>query len=289
MCCRRTTPSEQSTISVNVLLRRLPSPLTPNFQKIKIIFMNMNDGVKTAVRTVSLFEAFAWRKGPMTLTQLSEALSAPISSCHGLVRTLSAQGYLYTSEQSREIYPTKRLLEIATKIAAHDPVLETVLPILKKLRDETEETVLLGRRQGDAIIYLDVIEGPQTVRYSAGVGEIKPLHSSAIGKAFLGRLDAGERAALISRLRLSAPTPKTITEREALETDLAEGISRGYFVTHGENVADVMGLASTAEVHGDVFGIAVAGPLTRLGAMLDAQATRLMAARRKLESLGAKS
>ncbi|MEL0012800.1 MAG: IclR family transcriptional regulator, partial [Alphaproteobacteria bacterium] len=59
-------------------------------------------------------------------------------------------------------------------------------------------------------------------------------------------------------------------------------------VTHGENVADVMGLASTVEVHGDVFGIAVAGPLMRLGAMLDEQATRLMAARRKLESLGAR-
>ncbi len=250
--------------------------------------MSMNDGVKTAVRTVNLFEAFARRKGPMTLTQLSEALSAPISSCHGLVRTLSAKGYLYTSEQSREIYPTKRLLEVASVIAAHDPILESMLPILEKLRDETEETILLGRRQGEAIIYLDVIEGPQTVRYSAGVGEMKPLHSSAIGKAFLGRFDSGERAAVISRLPLNAPTPNTITDREALEADLSEGISKGYFVTRGENVADVMGLATTAEVYGDVFGVAIAGPLTRLGDMLDIQATRLLAARKKLESLGAR-
>lgn len=250
--------------------------------------MNMKDGVKTAVRTVSLFEAFARRKGPMTLTQISEALSAPISSCHGLVRTLSARGYLYTSEQSRQIYPTKRLLEIASIIAAHDPILESVLPILEKLRDETQETILLGRQQGDSIIYLDVIEGPQTVRYSAGVGEMKPLHSSAIGKAFLGRLEPAVRTALISRLPLDERTPNTITGRDALVADLAEGIAKGYFVTRGENVADVMGLATTAEVHGDVFGVAVAGPLTRLGDMLDVQATRLMAARRKLESLGAR-
>ena len=191
-----------------------------------MLFMNMNDGVKTAVRTVNLFEAFARRKGPMTLTQIADALSAPISSCHGLVRTLSAKGYLYTSEQTRAIYPTKRLLEIANTIAAHDPVLESVVPVLEKLRDDTQETILLGRQQGEAIIYLDVIEGPQTVRYSAGVGEMKPMHSSAIGKAFLGRLDLGERVALISRLPLDERTANTITERADLEADIASGSRR---------------------------------------------------------------
>ena len=75
----------------------------------------------------------------MTLTQIAEALSAPISSCHGLVRTLSARGYLYTSERNRAIYPTKRLLEIANTIAAHDPVLESIVPELEALRDATNE------------------------------------------------------------------------------------------------------------------------------------------------------
>ncbi|MBO6783589.1 MAG: IclR family transcriptional regulator [Alphaproteobacteria bacterium] len=248
--------------------------------------MNMNEGVKTAVRTVNLFEAFARRKGPMTLTQVAEALSAPISSCHGLVRTLSAMGYLYTSEQTREIYPTKRLLEIATVIADHDPVLESVVPILEQLRDETQETILLGRRQGQAIIYLDVIEGPQTVRYSAGVGEMKPMHSSAIGKAFLGRLDLGERIALIARLPLDEMTETTITAREALAADIAAGAEKGYFVTRGENVADVMGLATTADIHGDIFGVAIAAPLTRIEPHLEEQAARLLAARDRLEALG---
>jgi DNA-binding IclR family transcriptional regulator len=256
------------------------------FRHSKIIFMNMNEGVKTAVRTVNLFEAFARRKGPMTLTQISESLSAPISSCHGLVRTLSAMGYLYTSEQTRAIYPTKRLLEIATVISAHDPVLESMVPILEALRDETNETVLLGRRQGEAILYLDVYEGGQTVRYSAGAGDIKPLHSSAIGKAFLGRLSSGERLAQIARLPLDLHTPKTITARETLEADLIEGIAKGYFITRGENVVDVMGLATTAEVYGDVFGIGIAAPLARMENDVEVQAARLMSARAQLQALG---
>mgnify|MGYP002819271032 CR=1 FL=1 len=248
--------------------------------------MSMNDGVKTAVRTVNLFEAFSRRKGPMTLTQIAEALSAPISSCHGLVRTLSARGYLYTSERNREIYPTKRLLEIANTIAAHDPVLESIVPELEALRDATDETVLLGRRQGDTILYLDVIEGGQTLRYSAGAGDIKPMHSSAIGKSFLGRLDSGERAALVARLPLDPRTPNTITEREPLTDDLAKGATRGYFVTRGENVVDVMGMATTADVYGETFGVAVAGPLARMEAGEEALAGELLAAKARLEALG---
>ena len=248
--------------------------------------MNMNDGVKTAIRTVNLFEAFSRRKGPMTLTQIAEALSAPISSCHGLVRTLSARGYLYTSERNRAIYPTKRLLEIANTIAAHDPVLESIVPELEALRDATNETVLLGRRQGEAILYLDGIEGGQTLRYSAGAGDIKPMHSSAIGKAFLGRLDAGERAALVARLTLDPHTPNTITERETLAADLTTGAARDYYVTRGENVVDVMGMATTANVYGEVFGIAVAGPLARMEAGEAALAEALLAAKARLEALG---
>lgn len=248
--------------------------------------MNMNEGVKTAVRTIGLFEAFSRRKGPMTLTQIADALSAPISSCHGLVRTLSARGYLYTSEQNRAIYPTKRLFELASVIVAHDPVLEDIAPVLANLREETGETVLVGRRQGDAVLYLDVFEGRQTVRYSAGAGDIKPLHSSAIGKAFLGRLPASERAALVARLDLDQRTDTTITARADLEGDLADGVKRGYFVTRGENVADVMAIAATAVVHGEVLGIAIAGPLTRMDSNETDHAVRLKAACAALEALG---
>ncbi len=89
--------------------------------------MDVKKDVKTAGRTLSLFEAFYHRKTPMTLTQLASALNTPISSCHGLVRS----------------------------------------------------------------------------------GDIKPLHSSAIGKALLGRLDPAALADTLSRLDMARYTPHT--------------------------------------------------------------------------------
>ena len=51
--------------------------------------------VKTAGRTLDLFEAFARERKPLSLSQLARAIGAPVSSCFGIVRTLEARGYLY--------------------------------------------------------------------------------------------------------------------------------------------------------------------------------------------------
>jgi len=39
--------------------------------------------------------------------------------------------------------------------------------------------VIFGKRVEDRAVYLDVLEGPHTVRYAARIGDFKPLHSSA--------------------------------------------------------------------------------------------------------------
>jgi DNA-binding IclR family transcriptional regulator len=81
-------------------------------------------------------------------------------------------------------------------------------------------------------------------------------------------------------------TANTIVKRKALEDDLAASLSKGYFVTRGENVADVMAVACTVEVYGDVFGIAVAAPLSRMHTDEKSQAERLLATIDRLRALG---
>ena len=87
----------------------------------------------------------------------------PISSCHSLIRTLQGRGYVYVLEQRMRIYPTKRLLGIAQAIGRYDTVLERLSPIATNLAKETGETVIVGKMQGDIVIYLDVV--PAATRF----------------------------------------------------------------------------------------------------------------------------
>jgi len=242
------------------------------------------DGVKTALRTLDVFEAFRVARTPLSLTELARVIGSPVSSCSALIHTLKGEGYLYHPGNGRKLYPTKRLLEQAQEIARHDPLLQRLLPALTDLRDETGETVILGKLQDDAVVYLELLEGLQTVRYTARAGDIKPLHASAIGKALLGTLPEAARERLLARITLSANTPHTITVADALRADLDAGRAAGLFVTRGENVVDVMALATVVAPQGEALGIALAGPLNRMETHFAAYSAALHRCRDILES-----
>ena len=94
------------------------------------------DGVKTALRTLDVFEAFRTAKTPLSLTELARVIGSPVSSCSALIQTLKGEGYLYHPGNGRKLYPTRRLLEQAQEIARHDPLIQRLLPALAALRDE---------------------------------------------------------------------------------------------------------------------------------------------------------
>nr|ACF98190.1 putative transcriptional regulator [uncultured bacterium 1114] len=220
----------------------------------------------------------------MSLSELARELGVAPSSCFELVNTLRSSGYLYDVGGRRRTYPTRRMLENVLAITEHDPHVSRILPVIDRLRDQTRETIILGRRQGDAIIYLSVSEGPQTVRYTSEVGALKPLHSSAIGKAMLSSLVPDERKTLIGQLNLERMTPATLIDPEPLLADIEAGLARGFQVTRGENVADVMGIAMPLKVGSDLFGICIAGPLYRMAVEFLQHVPRLKTAIAELEA-----
>lgn len=238
----------------------------------------------TAVdRVMAIFEAFGTMGRPMSLTELAERIGAPKSSVHAIVATLIQRGYLFSFSRPRALYPTRRLYDAAAELLKHDPLLARTTPLLQRLRDTSTETVILGKRQGDAVIYLQVFEGLNAIRYSARPGEFKPLHSSAMGKALLGSLPAAELRATLQTLERPAVTAATIVDAEALAADIAASRRRGYSLTRGENVTDVWALATTITLGAETLGVTLAGPRHRIEPTAAESARLLMATCHVLE------
>ncbi|MGP1615702.1 MAG: IclR family transcriptional regulator [Pollutimonas bauzanensis] len=228
-------------------------------------------------RLLDIFEAFQLSQRPLSLTDLAEAANIPKSTCHAIVATLSSRGYLYSLSRPRALYPTKRMYDVALDILKKDPFLERATPLLERLRDTSRETVILGKRQGDSVVYLQVIESLQSIRYSAKTGDIKPMHSSSIGKALLGSLKETELRHWLAEKPLPAITSSTITDPEKLADDILQSRQLGYFQTRGENVSDVWAVSAFLKVDKETFAIAIAGPKHRMEASLPECAHLLVA------------
>ena len=217
-------------------------------------------------RAFAILETFERERRPLSMKELADTCRIPASTCHSLVHTLLKRSYLYQTGRRKDLYPTRRLHDLGAVILAHDPVLQRLEPAMQALRDATRETVILGKRQKDGILYLEVIEGPEVIRYSARPGDTKPLHSTSIGKALLSAMKDQDLRSMLLESSLERVTGTTITEAEALLNDIADGRGQGCFITRGENVPDVTAMAVPIAVNHELFGLAVAGPSHRMDA-----------------------
>jgi DNA-binding IclR family transcriptional regulator len=220
--------------------------------------------MKSAERTLDLFEAFAGAQKSLSLSELARIMEIPVSTCFGLVRTLESRGYVYAIKPRGGFYPTKRLLDLARALAEHDPLLERVEPVLRELRDRTGETVTFAKRQNHKIIYLEVFESPQLIRYSANVGEFRNLYTSSGGKAILGSLPEAERRELLAGVRLKRYTATSNTTARELEEDLAASRERGWYANRGEVVEELMAVAIPLRLNDDWYSISIIGPINRM-------------------------
>ena len=229
-------------------------------------------------RALAILETFERERRPLSLKEIAEVCRIPASTCHSLVHTLLKRAYLYQSGRRKDLYPTRRLFDLGAAILAHDPVLQRLLPAMQALRDSTRETVILGKRQGDGVVYLEVLESPEVIRYSAQPGDAKPLHSTCIGKALLASLSPAGVAEILARNPPARITRNTITTVEGLLADLDAGRARGCFVTQGENVPDVTAVAVPLWLNNELYGLAIAGPAHRMDPQFSEVAAALVAA-----------
>jgi len=223
----------------------------------------MMSDVRSSLRTLKLFEAFATHKKPMTLSELAATLSTPPSSCLLIIRTLISRGYLYDSGRNQTYYPTGRMLEIVKEIARHDSPVERVMPFLEQLRDLTQETVALAKRQGQKLVYLAIAESSQTIRVNIPVGTIRPLHSTATGKALLGGLPDTKLRQLVAQLDLAPLTQKTVVDADVLVQEIMTSRKRGYFTNSGGGVPDLSSISVTLGINGDIYALSVMAPSYR--------------------------
>lgn len=225
--------------------------------------------VKSADRTLQLLELFASVGEPMTLAEISHELAAPKSSCLALLNTLAARGYVYRMGSAPSWYPSRRWLECAQAVHARDPIAQTVREALVRLRDATGETAVHATLIEDQAVYLDVVESLELVRYHARIGDVKPLHVSASGRAQLSLLDDARLHALLQRLPLERHIGRGAFTAKALLKIILEARARGYASNVGEFRVDVASVAAGFEIQGSLHAVTITAPLHRAQARID--------------------
>src|SRR6056300_1393374 len=196
--------------------------------------------VKSAIRTIEIFTLFAEAKKPLSLAEIAVGMDAPKSSCYELIQSFIYLGYMLVIDDGKTYYPSRRLFDVVEQINTYNPVKLKIQNSLKALRSITGETVLIGRLQGNNVVYTEVFDGTHNIRFTAQAGELHSLHASALGKALLGGMEEEARSKLIAEMSLSRYNDNTITKKKDLKDRIAACTESGIFTSLGEYYSDVM-------------------------------------------------
>lgn len=226
--------------------------------------------VKLVARTLALFELFAQEARPLSLTELSRGLDAPMSSTLALVRTLVGKGYLYETRRRAGYYPTRRMLGIGRRIEQGDSVNERLLPYLERLRDLSGETSVLGKREGACVLYLDVLQCGQPIQYTAEAGATRLLHCNSLGKALLMAMPDDALQDIFRDMDWTRFNDDTRSDPQALLRDLQQGRARGWASNVGESQGDLAAVAMPFLLGGEAYAMSIAGPRQRMLSRWDA-------------------
>ena len=240
--------------------------------------------VKSALRTLLIFELFASEQRTLALSEITRALEMPKSSCLALLGTLTDRGYLYKATHDGRYYPTKLWLNNARLVAEHDPLAVQIHAALERLSRDTGETAIHAVLAGDRSVYVDVVESDETIRFSTRSGDTKPLHVSASGRALLGLLESNQMMAIVDRIDLkSMLSNRPDFTRSSLLKLIMEERKRGWACNMGEHNPDVFSVAVGVDLNGSAHALLIAAPLTRaaphierIGQLLMQEAQRLI-------------
>lgn len=205
-------------------------------------------------RALRLLHAVADAERPLSIADLVAILAIPKPTVHRMCQRLEAEGYLEREPGARQLTVGPRLvaLSLGTLRASRGGARRA---ILEELVQELQETCNLTVLAGQEVLYLDRVESGWPLRVHLEPGSRVPLYCTASGKLFLALTPAAQRRRLLDGFTLTPLTPATITDRAALEAELAAIARRGYSI---DNEEFLQGLIAVAVPVRDQSGVMVA-------------------------------
>src|SRR5690606_1954301 len=140
-----------------------------------------------------------------------------------------ADGYAVALDGGR-YRPGAKILAVAGQMMVSMDYSVAARSALLRLQEFTPETVHFGVLAGEHAQYVDKLEGRRPYRLASVLGMTLSLHCTSIGKAILAHLPEAHATRLVDPDRLVAHTPRTITDVDRLQRELAWVREHGFAI-----------------------------------------------------------
>lgn len=221
--------------------------------------------VKSAERTLALFELFSFHQRPLTVGEIASHLSIPQPSVSMLVSNLATLGYLEHDRRARTYVPTIRIMLLGSWIHRQFSKGSQFERRLAALRNRLGESVVVGIQNGIYCQYVlaHLAEVPDCLEVTSGM--MRPITRTAIGRVLLSLKPDHEIDAIARRCNAEMGDNLAVQRTELMQ--MISGVrAQGYARTWGDMTSgqSVIAVAVPGPTGRMAMGIGVGGPIDRI-------------------------
>jgi IclR family transcriptional regulator, acetate operon repressor len=224
-------------------------------------------GVFATDRTMRLLELLVGSSDGLTVSELSNELGVEKSIVSRILASLNNSGYVRYIPSTRRYGLSLKFVALAYRHVDIIGFPDVVMPILRRLSDQTGDLVMLGVVGEEGVVLFAKAEPKYELRVVSRLGRPVPPHASSAAKIWLASLPVEQALRIVSQAGMPPLAPNTITSIEDFATELHVTRKRGYATSLEERFPGVNTIAvpvkgrNTSSVVGCIV---LSGPVTRL-------------------------
>ena len=190
-------------------------------------------------RGLAILEHLAHHPGGKGQVEIAHALKCPVSSVFRMTLTLEKLGYLERDPETKVFRHTQKMLMLGQQALSETDLIGCCMPVMRELRDELADTILVGVLNGPEVIVLEQALGSHLFRFSVNAGHRIRAYCSAPGKAIIAHLPEKRREEVIAQTEFVRFNANTIAAPDAFRKELQKVLRRGYAEDKGEEYAGI--------------------------------------------------
>ena len=227
--------------------------------------------IKSAERTLALFEMFSREQRPFTVGRIATALDIPQPSVSMLLHNLEALGYLEYDETSRTYAPSIRVALLGSWIDRKFGLAGAVGQKLGELQRDTGLTAFIAIQNGSSAQYVLSQTAGSPDRLEVISGGHRSLTFSAVGRALLSLKPDAEVRSWVRRCNAEAEEARFRVNEGAFLTLLESVRARGWAETAGDVTPGLGVIAMTfvSPMGSAPLAVGAGGPVAQLALQRD--------------------
>lgn len=232
-----------------------------NLQKDQTDGKNDASIVQSVDRALTLLVLISESSTPMLIGEIVEKAKMNRTTAWRLLLTLEYRGFIERDPITKGYQLGYTVSQLSNGVDKYAPLIRRARTSMERLRDLTQETVLLSVPKHSNTLTIDQIDPQQSVRLVDYVDAILPLHCTSNGKIYLSYLPNSELEILLQH-PLERCTPKSIADPDKLRAEIELTHRRGFGIALGELDESENGISAaiTDKKNNLIAFVSVCGP-----------------------------